>query len=355
MQIQVQTSFADLPHDLVTRCSYPAQQDFFSTLDWYRCLFEHALKAEMTPRIYLMRDTDGHPLAALFCGVTQGSRQLVGMSNFYTLEFAPVVFGDMPLPAVTEAFVTFIAAEHPRWPSIDLRLLHRDTLMQSGMTESLRRHGFYVDDFLQYENWYLPVDGKGFESYYANLSSRLRNTITRKEKKLAKAHDYRITIYTEANAALNQAIDEYTRIYNSSWKKPEPYPDFSPELIRTCARLGLLRLGVLYVDEQAAAAQLWITTLHKAIIYKLAYSEEHSKLSAGSILSREMFRQAMDDDQVAEIDYGIGGENYKKDWMTGMREMRGVHALNTRTLKGAAMAAVEQAKSLLRKYRQPAA
>jgi len=355
MHIQVHSSFAELPDDLVERCSYPAQQDFFSTLDWYRCLYDSALRSSMAPRIYVLRDAEGPPLAALFCGVEQGGRQLVGMSNFYTLNFAPLVFGDAPLAAVATAFMDFIATERPRWQSVDLRLMQTDMLAQSGMETALRNNAFYVDNFFQYENWYLTVNEQGFDDYYAGRSSRLRNTITRKEKKLAKAHDYRIRIYTEDDAALTRAIDEYTRIYNSSWKQPEPFPDFTPQLIRNCARLGLLRLGVLYIDEQAAAAQLWITTRHKAVIYKLAYSEAHSSLSPGSILSREMFRQALDDDRVAEIDYGIGSENYKKDWMASVRQMHGIHALNTRTLKGAALATVEAAKSLARRLQPPAA
>jgi hypothetical protein len=354
MHIQVHTSFADLPRDLVEQCGYPAQQDFFSTLDWYRCLYDNALRSSMTPRIYVLRDADGQAMAALFCGVEQDGRSLVGMSNFYTLDFAPVVFCDAPLQTIASALAAFIAAERPRWESVDLRLMQSDMLAQSGLQAALRSHGFHVDGFFQYENWYLTVDGQGFDDYYAGRSSRLRNTIKRKEKKLAKAHDYRIRVYTEDDAALTRAIDEYTRIYNSSWKQPEPFPDFTPQLIRNCARLGLLRLGMLYIDEQAAAAQLWITTPAKAVIYKLAYSEAHSSLSPGSILSREMFRQALDDDRVAEIDYGIGSENYKKDWMASVREMRGVHALNTRTLKGAALAAVEAAKSVGRRLRPPA-
>lgn len=353
MPIQVFESFDALPADLADRCSYPAQPDFFATLDWYRCLYGSALRGELTPRIYLVRDDAGTPLAALFCAVAEPG-VLAGLSNFYSLSYGPVMLTDTADPReVIRALVDHIAAERPRWHRIDLRLLDATDLADSGLMAALRDAGFAAHDFFQYQNWYLPTAGSDFDSYYAGRSSRLRNTIKRKEKKLAKAHDYRIDIHTEDNDALAGAIDAYVGIYNSSWKQPEPYPEFTPALIRLCARLGLLRLGVLSIDGEPAAAQLWITTPHKALIYKLAYREEYAELSPGSVLSRELFRQALDQDRVAEIDYGVGSEGYKRDWMSGVRELRGVRAHNTRTLRGAAAAALDWVKGMARRLRGP--
>ena len=202
-----------------------------------------------------------------------------------------------------------------------------------------------------YDNWFLDVSDDDFDAYYAGRSSRLRNTIKRKEKKLQKLHGYNIELFVEPGPGLDKAIDDYVSVYNSSWKNPEPFPDFSRNLIELCARLGLLRLGILYIESRPAAAQLWITTADKALIYKLAYDSEYGEFSAGSILSREMFRRAIDIDNVREIDYGVGSENYKRDWMDSVRTLHGMVAFNTGTMGGLALSLVERAKRLVKPAR----
>jgi CelD/BcsL family acetyltransferase involved in cellulose biosynthesis len=108
-------------------------------------------------------------------------------------------------------------------------------------------------------------------------------------------------------------------------------------------------LGILYVDGAPAASQLWITTAKKALIYKLAYNDSWRDYSVGSILSLEMFRQAIDQDRVEEIDYGVGSEPYKKDWMEDKRRLYGLAAFNLRTASGLVRAGVEKAKLALRR------
>jgi len=353
MRIQVYTDLAELPETVAARFSHPAQTDFFLTREWFTCLYDKALRDELTPRLYLVSDTRDQPLALFVCAVKPGERTLRSLTNFYSLAYAPVPLAPGPLVPLCEAFAAFVAAERPRWQTATLRLMDSRVLQDSGLAAALRRHGFRVREFFQYENWYLTVGDRDFATYYAGLSSRLRNTVKRKEKKLAKAHDYRIAIHTEPGPALQAATDDYIAIYNSSWKRPEPYPAFIPGLVDSAAALGILRLGVLHIDDRPAAAQLWLTSGGRAIIYKLAYDEAYAEYSPGSILSRELFRQAIDDDQVHEIDYGIGGEGYKKDWMSAVREIRGLQAHNTRTLQGAVLAGIEALKSATRGLRRP--
>jgi CelD/BcsL family acetyltransferase involved in cellulose biosynthesis len=52
-------------------------------------------------------------------------------------------------------------------------------------------------------------------------------------------------------------------------------------------------------------------------------------------------QHVIDVDRVREIDYLIGDEPYKQDWMSHRRERWGIVAYNPRTLKGMAGAANE--------------
>jgi hypothetical protein len=191
-----------------------------------------------------------------------------------------------------------------------------------------------------FDNWYLALKGRTFDQYFASRPSRLVSTIKRRRRKLEAQHTVRVTLDVTP-----ERIRDFITVYERSWKRPEPYPDFIPALAATCARLGVLRLGILDVDGVPAAAQLWITAGRKSVIYKLAYDDAYLDFSVGSILSSEMFRHAIDVDHVQEIDYGVGSEPYKRDWMEEKRELHGVIAHNLATPLGIGSAAVEKARS----------
>ena len=82
------------------------------------------------------------------------------------------------------------------------------------------------------------------------------------------------------------------------------------------------------------ASQIWLLSGLKAIIYKLAYDEVFKAFSVGSILTNEMAKVILKNDRVEEIDYGIGSEPYKKDWMNDKRTLIGIEGFNTRTAGG---------------------
>ena len=55
----------------------------------------------------------------------------------------------------------------------------------------------------------------------------------------------------------NPPIAAFERVYEASWKEPEPFPRFNPALMRALATEGSLRLGVLWAGTQPAAVQFW--------------------------------------------------------------------------------------------------
>lgn len=293
----------------------------------------------------------------LFCCVVKGKRHLQAMSNFYTQDYALIsVSNEISNSEIMSHIFSYMKDEKPKWNKIDLKFVMKSFVDNSHILTALRNNSFYAENYFMYQNWYLSLENRDFEQYYSERPSKLKNTIKRKEKKLAKEYGYEIKIFTQLGNDLDQAIQEYTNIYNKSWKNPEPFQAFTPELIKCAAELGILRLGVIYVEGNAAAAQIWITTKVKTLIYKLACDERYGKLSAGSILSRELFRVAIDEDKVKEIDYGVGSEPYKRDWMESVRELHGICALNMLTPYGIFVTTVDKAKyqlkSLKLKYSQ---
>ena len=207
------------------------------------------------------------------------------------------------------------------------------------LQNGLQQAGYWTDRFFCFGNWYLTVAQRSFEAYASTLPSALRHSIERGQRRLTKQGTWRIHIHQTANTGLEDAIAQFVQVYNQSWKAPEPTPQFIPQLIRMAASQGWLRLGVLTLDGQAIAAQLWLVKDGKASIYKLAYVKGFEKLSAGSVLTHALMRQVIDVDRVAEVDYLTGDDAYKRDWMSHRRERWGLVAFNPRTLHGLWLAA----------------
>ncbi len=352
MHIAVYQSFEELPESVLVANNYPAQQNYLLSNNWFQNLYDTVLSQELDLRIYVATEKNGGIAGILFCGVGNNKKKLVSLTNFYSLEYEPIILANNKDSCnVIGNLVEHIVNEKPRWDIISLRLLRPESKEYTCLTESLEKSGFFINSYFQYENWIYQLEGQDFSTYYDERPSQLLNTIKRKTNKLKKLSEVEIKIFTEDNEELLVGISDYVTVYNNSWKKSEPYVNFTPSLIKDCAKLGILLLGVLYLDKKPVAAQLWFTTVNKSVIYKLAYDEEYKKSSVGSILSKELFKIAIDDNSFTQIDYGIGSENYKKDWMNEVRIIRGLEAYNKATIQGLKNTVFQLIKNILHKVK----
>lgn len=350
MTVDVYTGFDAVPDTVVNDLSVVAGVPFFKSIDWFRCLVRHGLTAG-TPRLYVSHKNSAI-ICALYC-LAQG-RQLHSLSNFYTIEYGPVMNRAHAQTGLNE-ILRHISQERPRWTTLDIRNLQDADLQQ--LTSGFASTSFTLFAWAQTQNWYLDVAGRSFEQYYSSLASQLRNTLQRKSRKTEREHDLRLAIYPGEGLTLSEAISHYETIYAASWKEEEPFPGFMPALFRACDQNGTLRVGMAWVDGVPAATQIWINDFNngnrRAIIYKLAYDQNFSALSIGSMLSLKLFQNAIDIDQVNEIDYGVGDDAYKRSWMSDTRTLNGLVACNRQTLTGQLRSLREKLSSLLHRNDKP--
>jgi Acetyltransferase (GNAT) domain len=192
--------------------------------------------------------------------------------------------------------------------------------------------------------WKARVQDMDFARYWAERPAKLRNTFKRK----ARAAGLDIAIHDRFDAA---AWADYEAVYRASWKPEEGSFPFLRALAEQEGAAGTLRLGIASKDGRPIAAQLWLVEHGVATIHKLAYAEAAKSLSPGTILGEAMFRRAIDQDRVAWIDYGVGDEAYKADWMTERSVLERVVAFNPRTLRGLLGAARASLSALVARVR----
>jgi hypothetical protein len=271
------------------------------------------------------------------------------LDDDHTMVLACVQAGDVVtaiLPLMQSAGNTWYSLRHGYTPLYSLLLADVDqeqvlSCLAQGLSESrvnglllepvandgklallqkiLGTEGYRCDQIFRGYNWIYRLQEQTFEVYMAGRPAKLRNTISRKKRKLERDHGYTIRLFTGNDVP--HGMSDYETVYDASWKQNEPdNARFQDCLVEAFSKAGWSRLAVLYVKEQPVAAQLWFVHQGKASIFRLAYDKKWRQYSTGSILTSFLMEYVIDTDKVEEIDFLTGNDAYKQDWMSERRE-----------------------------------
>ena len=323
-------------------------RSFFCSLAWYRNFLDTVLANDRdwnTHFIVYEYDNSVQLVLPLKSSVsTSGHRTFESLTNFYTPIFQ--FFTNLDRSSLAGFFKEFSASEK-KWDSLVLRAMPEHEV--STLKFDLKQAGIPSIPFFCFANWYLEVNQLSFDEYFSGLSSRVKNTVTRKTKQFNRLEGTKVEIVTEGEE-LAKGIKAFETVYALSWKDEETYPEFISGLIKMASKQGVLRLAVAYINDVAVAAQLWIVADNTAYIYKLAYDEKYKKLSIGSILTATLMRHVIDVDKVDFVDYLSGDDAYKKEWMSNRRERWGIMIFNWRSWKGCLKMINEFPRFYLKKF-----
>jgi hypothetical protein len=285
----------------------------FLSRRWFDTLVRHALDADQRPLLACVEER-GEILAALPLR-SDGTGGWHALSTFYSSLYS-VLAPDIGRPGVMDCLAEGLGGL--AFQSLRLEPVAEDDPAIRQLRQAMEDRGFGSQRLSYFVNWSHPLHGESFRQYLAQRPSRLRHTIERKGRKLYRESDSRIRLYTDVD--LDRAWRDYSAVYRASWKDGERFTGFVPALVRTAAAAGWLRLAILYIDGQPAAAQIWFVVRGKASIFRLVYDERWRRYSPGSLLTSHLMEQVIDRDRVASIDFLTGNEAYKQDWMSERRE-----------------------------------
>lgn len=298
--------------------------------DWFELLQRSVFTGDPGVRYHYI--ADGKRVTALLPTRHTGRsvRKIEALGNFYTSLYVPLKTDESDSGALRHLLGH--AAAH-RGSAHVMRFAPMDLSSPAfyELYDHLLAIGWTPFRFFCFGNWYLKVE-KDWEDYLKHRSGNLRSRIKRKIRRFTEAGG---TLKIISNSAqVDEAIYAFQEVYSASWKIPEPFPEFVPALIRHLASSGSLRMGIAQLQGQSVAAQLWIVKDGTASIYKVAYHEKFAAYSPGTVLTAHMMQHVIDRDRVSEVDFLIGDDDYKKEWMSHRRERWGIVAYNPLTLIG---------------------
>jgi CelD/BcsL family acetyltransferase involved in cellulose biosynthesis len=327
-------SIDDLRAEQYDLGEFTATDNVEASTNWFELLQNKVYPLDPGVRFYITAEKKRPRVILPLRLTTNGSaRTIESLSNYYTALYAPLVARDGDLLDV-QSLLTAAVHDHKGAQVMRFGPMDPDSHAYSALFSGLRANNWIPFRFFCFGNWFLRVEGT-WDDYLKKRRATLRSSIRRACKKFA-AEGGTLAIVT-ATEQVEQAIAEFQAIYSASWKKPEPYPEFVPSLIRHLAVRGMLRLGFARLGEQTIAAQLWIVGGRKASIYKVAYHEHFSAYSPGTLLTAHLMQHVIESDKVEEVDYLIGDDEYKRRWMSDRRERWGIVAYNPASLLGFAL------------------
>lgn len=336
----------DLSPDATRLLGEHGRQNVEFSPEWFSNLQQAVFGSDPGVRYYVT-EIAGVPSAILPLRLARRGpiREIESLANYYTSLYAPVLAPGRTaldlLPLLKLATRDHGDAHVMRFSPMD-----PDSAAYEALMTALRTCGWVPFRFFHFGNWFLKVDCT-WPEYLSRREGKLRSTIRRMTRKFV-ADGGELAILTDPTL-IEPAIKAFSDVYALSWKKPEPYPDFVPGLIRWLAAKGELRLGIARLAGRPIAAQVWTVSHGKAHIFKLAYDEAFARFSPGTLLSARLMEHVIDRDGVQEVDYLIGDDEYKQSWMSHRRERWGIIAFNPRTLIGMILFVWEMAEHLASK------
>ena len=326
-----------------------AADDIFASRMWFENLAATCLEAGEAPLVLVAEGPHGAPLALLPCRIA--GRRGRSLTNFYSCSFRPLL---SPRADREQAFAALArAARLAGLATLDLDSLPVEETSFMELRSAFRSAGFLAAPYFHFANRYDDVAGRSPAAHLALRPAQLRNTLRRKRRALEREGRLDFSLHREA-ASADDAVHAYEAVYAGSWKDAEPFPRFTPQLIRRAAAAGALRLGIAHIDGVPAAAQLWLIAGRNATIFKLAYDERFKRHSIGTILTAWMFERVLDGEALSEVDFGRNDDPYKRDWLPRRRERWGLLMLDPRRPQGLAGAVRHLVLApLARRFRRP--
>ncbi len=283
--------------DAGPRLGRAARPGLFDRIDWFRLI------ARYTPpdgRLLVMRALHGVVQAWLFLSVAEGNAE--ALSNWYSIRCGPIVdgaLGALPFQALARGL---------RRAGVS-RLFLKPMDDPGPLAAALKRRGWATSISPVDVSWRMDTRGMSFDEYWESRSNNLRRGVERRIRK----NPLRSVVYDRFD---ERAWREYEAVYAASWKPAEGSPEFLRGLAEQEGAAGTLRLGIAYDEGGPVAAELWLVEKGVATIYKSAYREDARHLGPGNILRLALFRRALDEEGLEAIDFGVGDQPYKAEWMS---------------------------------------
>jgi len=161
----------------------------------------------------------------------------------------------------------------------------------------------------------------GWEAYEKSRSKKFRKKMRAAHNKMQKSGVFRIEAHADAGSA-EHLLGILNTVTKKSWKIEAGTDIFNPAyrgfwknaFLETLAA-GQTTLWVFYHKDQPVGYEWSLQQGRRIIALKADYDEEYARFSPGNLLAWHVLQHGFESG-ASEIDYLMGGGDYKKKWAT---------------------------------------
>ncbi len=196
---------------------------------------------------------------------------------------------------------------------LDLRLLRPNSTVLSHLTDIAR--GLKYEVYCKVEDISLELDlPPTWQEYLAILTQKQRHEVRRKLRRLWEAGNVNYRLLEESESAF-QSMAIFLRLFRESRQDKAiflttPMESFFTSLVKAMAQAGLLRLGILELNESPVAAVMFFDYHNTVFLYNNGYDPKYSFLSVG-LISKVLCIQDSVERGRSKFDFLRGAEEYK--------------------------------------------
>ena len=336
-----------------------AARSFFMTRRWFEIL-EKTTRTDQDRFFYLVVEIGAEPIAlmalrspagqlgASLQGQDTGPGSIAALTNWYTSSYDILISPQLDdHRVIMRALVAELRKRLAKAAVIEFNYLDENAETTGLLISTLRSTGLITLSYRHHLVRYEDVSSIDFKTYLRQRSLGIRKEYARKGRRLEEKFQLDQIVYRD-RGQLDKALQDYQTVYEKSWKQPERFPDYIPELFRHGLTENWLRVAVLYLDDQPVATEIHILFNGQATSYKGAYDPTYRKYSPASVLRIFVIQYLMEVDKVREMDMGYGDQPYKKSWLSRGRWLTGVVAFNPWSFTGLKQLSSYQGRKLMK-------
>ena len=161
----------------------------------------------------------------------------------------------------------------------------------------------------------------GWEAYEKSRSKKFRKRMRAAYNKMRKNGAFRIEAHTDTDS-VEHLLNFLTRVTLRSWKVQAGSDIFNPAYkgfwkmaFHDTLAAGQTTLWVLYHKDQPVGYEWSLHQGRRIIALKADFDEKYTRFSPGNLLAWHILRNGFEAGAL-EIDYLMGGGDYKKRWAT---------------------------------------
>ncbi len=191
---------------------------------------------------------------------------------------------------------------------------------------------YFKFDYRRYSGYYAIEHAKSVSDI---IPKKLLKNIARNEKKLEKAHTNVKLIKVDNPEQINSALNVFYQIEKSGWKGQNNTAIACDENIRSFydktwnefASYGNACVFVLSAEGKPIASAIAFIHGENLYLHKIAFLETYNSFGAGSILIKQIIKDAIDNQKIQLISF-VTDPEWLKRWHTKKHKLYAVEAFN---------------------------